>query len=95
MLLVKERVERSMEGLDLRLGGTAKEAMALGEVDSMVQHVQLGKGVDGGFRSPVGVNITHHAAPGVDIGCRPVVGAKQAMMQLLQPAGEDGMRGRW
>jgi len=54
MLLVKERVERSMEGLDLRLGSTAKEAMALGEVDSMVQHVQLGEGGDGetAWKSP-------------------------------------------
>ena len=65
--------------------------MPLSKVDRVMQHVQLRKCSDGGFRSPVLMNITHHAAPGVDIGCRPVVGAKQAMMQLLQPAGEDGV----
>ena len=92
MLLVEEGVERSVVGLDLRLAGSAKEAMSLGEVNSMVQHVQLGEGGDGGLRSPVAVNITHHAAPGVDVGCCPVTRAQQAIMQLLQPAGEDGVR---
>ena len=57
MLLVEEGVERSVVGLDLRLAGSAKEAMSLGEVNSMVQHVQLGEGGDGGLRSPVAVNM--------------------------------------
>ena len=43
MLLVEEVVERSMEGLDLRFTRSAKEAMALGEVDGVMQHMQLGK----------------------------------------------------
>src|SRR5680860_909012 len=51
-----------------------------------------GKCADRGLRSPVGVNVAHHAAPGIDIGCSPVARAKQAVMQLLWPAREDGVR---
>jgi hypothetical protein len=38
------------------------------------------------------MNILHGGAPGVDIGCCPVVGVEQAMVQLLEPAREDRMR---
>lgn len=68
--------------------------MALGKVNSMVQHVQLRESGNRCLRSPVLMNIAHHTAPGVDVGCGPDVRAKQAMMQLLQPAGEDGVGSR-
>ena len=43
MLLVEERVEGGMEGLDLRFARSAKETMPLSEVDGVMQHMQLGK----------------------------------------------------
>ena len=91
MLLVEEGVESSMEGLDLRLGGAAEEAMTLGELDGVMQHVQLRKRVLGGLQLPVLMDITHHSTPSLDIGSTPVIRAKQTMMELLQPAGEDGV----
>ena len=66
--------------------------MTLSEFDRVVQHVQLRKWLLRSLAAPVGVNISHHSAPGIDIGSTPVVRVKQAMMQLLQPAIEDGMR---
>src|SRR4051812_30750614 len=94
MMVVEEGVELRMKRLDLSLRGAAEEAMPLGEVDSMMQHVQLRERLGFGLGAPVLMNVAHHAAPRVDIGCRPVVRSKQAVMQLLQPAGEDRVRGR-
>lgn len=67
--------------------------MTLSEVDGVMQHMQLWKWLRMCFRLPVLMNVAHHAAPCVDIGRCPVARAKQAMMQLLQPAGEDGVGG--
>ena len=92
MLLVEESVESSVEGLDLSLGGTAEEPMTLGELDGVMQHVQLWKRVLSGLRTPVLMDVDHHSAPSIDIGSTPVVRAEQAMMELLQPAGEDRVR---
>ena len=41
MLLVEERVEGRMKGLDLRLRYATEESMSLGEVNRVVQHVKL------------------------------------------------------
>ena len=91
MLLVKEDVERSMEGLYLRFARSAKETMPLSKVDGVMQHVKLGEWLRMCFRLPVLMNVAHSSAPGVDVTSCPVVGVKQAMMQLLQPACEDGV----
>ena len=93
MLLVEEGIEGSMKGLNLSLGDATEESPSLDEVNGVMQHVQLGKCGLRGLCRPVGVNVAHHAAPSVDIGGSPLVRAKQAMMQLLQPAREDGVRG--
>ncbi len=85
MLLVEERVERGVEGLNLRLRRAPEESMPLSEFDGVVQHVQLGERLGMGFRLPVLMDIAHCSAPGIDIARRPVVRVKQAMMQLLQP----------
>ena len=39
------------------------------------------------------LDVIDHAAPGVNVDSTPVSRAKQAMMQLLQPARKDGVRG--
>src|SRR6478735_12206058 len=67
--------------------------MPLSEVDRVMQHVQLGKGSLRGLCAPVLMDITHHAAPCLDLIAAPVTRAQQAMLQLLQPAREDGVRG--
>lgn len=48
--------------------------MPLSELQRVTQHVQLGESSNGSLRKPVLMNITQHAAPGVEIGCCPVVG---------------------
>lgn len=68
--------------------------MTLSELDGVMQHVKLRECSDGGLGTPVLMDVTHCSAPCIDICCGPVVGAKQAVMQLLQPAGEDGVGGR-
>ena len=93
MLLVEEGVESGMEGFDLSLRRAAEKSMTLGEFDGVMQHVQLRKRVLRGFLTPVLMDITHHSTPSLDIGSTPVIRAKQAMMELLQPAGEDRVRG--
>ena len=66
--------------------------MPLGEVDGVMQHVQLGKGGLLGLRAPVLMDVVHCTAPGVDVAARPVARVKKGMKQLLQPTGENGMR---
>ena len=39
------------------------------------------------------MDVIYCAAPCIDIATRPVVGTKKRMVQLLQPAGEDRVRG--
>src|SRR5690606_1956852 len=76
MLLVEQRVEGSVERLDLRFARTPEEAMPLSEVDGVMQHVQLGKGCLRGLCAPVLMNITHHTAPCVEIGRCPDISTK-------------------
>ena len=45
------------------------------------------------FGLPVLMDIAHSSAPGVDIGWSPVARMEKRMMQLLEPAGEDGVGG--
>ena len=66
----------------LRFRGAAEEAIALSKVNSVMQHVQLGKGVGSCFSSPILLNMDT-AAPGIDISCCPAVRVQQAVMQLL------------
>lgn len=94
MVEVEELVERRVIGLDLGLRSPAEEAKALGEVDGMEEHVQLGKSIAVRLRLPVLMDIRHHAAPDIDLLRCPVFGMKQrnSMVQLLEPASEDGVR---
>ncbi len=92
MVEVEQLVESRVIRLDLSLGGPAEEAVALGEVDGMEEHVQLRKSVAARLRLPVLMNIRHHAAPGINFLRRPVFGMKQRMVQLFHPACEDGVR---
>jgi hypothetical protein len=77
MLLVEERAELRMEGLDLSLGRAAEESMALGEFDRVSQHVKLALGL----RLPVLMDVVHHAAPGVDIRRSPVAREEEQVVQ--------------
>ncbi len=94
MLHVEQGVEGGMEGLDLRFARSAKETMPLSEVDGVMQHMQLRESGNRCLRSLVLMNVAHDAAPCIDDCCSPLVGAEQAMMQLLQPAREDGVGSR-
>ena len=67
--------------------------MSLGELDGVVQHVQLGEWLGMCFSLPVLMNIAHCSAPGIDICRCPLIGVEQAVVQLLQPAREDGVGG--
>ena len=51
--------------------------MPLGELNGVAQHVQLGKGGDGGLRAPVLLDVVHHAAPRLDLVARPVAAVEQ------------------
>ena len=44
------------------------EAMSLGEVDSVMQHVQLRKWLRVDLGLPVLLHIVHHASPCVNVG---------------------------
>jgi len=66
--------------------------MTLGEFQRVMQHVQLGERLRVCFRLPVLMDVIHCTAPCIDICCCPVARVKERMMQLLQPACEDGMR---
>jgi len=66
--------------------------MPLGELDGVAQHAQLGKGGDGGLRAPKQLDVIHQVAPRIDVVSRPVATVEQRGVQLLQPAGENGVR---
>ena len=93
MLLVEEGIEGCMEGLNLSLRCAAEESPSLDEVNGVVQHVQLWKCVLSSLGTPVLMDISHHTAPCINIACCPSVRTKQAVMQLLQPARKDRVRG--
>ena len=93
VVVVKELVEHRMVGLNLSLRRTTEEAISLGEVNRVVEHVQLREWSDTGLGHPVRMDISHRGTPGVQIGCRPVLGVKQRMVHFHQPAGEDGVSG--
>ena len=93
MLLVKECIERGVERLDLRFRRAAQEAMALGELQRVAEHVQLGEGLGGGLAAPVLLDVVHRAAPRLDVVPLPFALVEEAIVKLLQPALEDGEGG--
>ena len=93
MLLVEEGIEGGMTGLDLCLRRTAEEAIALGEVDGVLEHVQLRERLRTCFRLPVPLDVIDRHAPGIDVGCCPVTRVEERIVQLVQPTGEDGVGG--
>ena len=93
MLLVEELLELEVIGLDLSLGDSAEESVALGELQRVAEHVKLGKGGLLGLRTPVLMDIIDCFAPILDLLRRPLLLVEEMIMQLLQPAGEDGVSG--
>ena len=93
MLLVEKGVQRGMAGLNLRLRSSAQEAVTLSELCRVSEHVQLREWLGVSFRLPVLLDVIDCGAPGIYVGWSPVARMEKRMMQLLQPAGEDGVRG--
>jgi hypothetical protein len=91
MLVVEEALEFEVIGLDLRLGDAAKEAMPLSKLQRVAQHVQLGECILPSLSTPVLLDIVDCGAPLLDFLCCPVALVQQMIVQLLQPAGEDGV----
>ena len=55
--------------------------------------MQLREWLGVSFGLPVLLDVVDGGTPGIDIGWCPVARAEERMVQLLQPAGEDGVRG--
>ncbi len=64
--------------------------MSLSEVDSMMQHVKFGKGIDGRLRSPMLVNVGDDGAPRFQLITAPIAGVKKTSRQLRQPLLQNG-----
>jgi hypothetical protein len=92
MLLVKEGVEGSMEGLDLCLRRATEKMVALSELDRVVQHVELRKCGLRGLGTPVLMDIVDCRTPIGELLRCPLALVQQMIVQLLQPACEDGVR---
>ena len=90
---MEEGVELRMERLNLSLRGTTEEAMPLRELQRVPQHVQLREWGLMGLRTPVLLDVAHHATPGLDVTRCPVAAVEQRTVQLLQPAAEEGVGG--
>ena len=91
MLLVEERVECGVEGLDLRLRHTTEEAVTLSELDGVMQHVELGERLGVGLHLPVLVDVMDGCTPLLDLLRRPVALVQEVIVQLLQPAIQRGV----
>ena len=85
MMIVEERVELRMEGLDLCLRRSADEAMALSELHGMAEHVQLRERLVASGATPVLVDAVEKGAKHVQIRLLPVAVVQQPIMQNAHP----------
>jgi len=67
--------------------------MALGELQRVEQHMKLRECGLLGLRLPVLMDVIDCFAPVLDLLRRPLLFMEEMIMQLLQPAGEDGVSG--
>jgi hypothetical protein len=91
MVIVKEGIELSMEGLDLRLARTSEESMPLGKFNGVMKHVQLREWGLTSLAGPVLLYILHCCAPILNLCWFPVLLVQQVIMQIFEPACEDGV----
>jgi len=89
MMIVEEGVEGGMGGLDLCFRSATEEAMPLGELQRVAEHVQLREcGLIGGGR-PVLLNIIHCCTPILDLLWCPLSLVQEVIVQILEPSLES------
>ena len=71
------RVELEVEGLDLRLRGSAQNVVSLGEFDSVSQHVQLWEAAVVGGSAPVSVDVGEESAKAEQVDRIPLTALQQ------------------
>jgi hypothetical protein len=93
VLLVPQVVEAEVEGLHLRFGSRAQNAMPLRELHRVPKHVQLGKRLLTGGVAPVSVDVVQQGSKLEERHRIPLARAQQKGVQLLRRCA-DGARSR-